>query len=40
MASATTSVAAVLAALSGSDFLSSADASAEQTAALLELAVS
>ena len=39
MASATTSVAAVLSTLSGSDFLSSADASAEQTAALLELAV-
>jgi len=38
MASATTSVAAVLSTLSGSDFLSSADASAEQTAALLELA--
>ena len=38
MASATTSVAAVLSALSGRDFLSSADASAQQTAALLELA--
>ena len=38
MPSATTSVAAVLSALSGRDFLSSADASAQQTAALLELA--
>ena len=39
MASASTSVAAVLTALSGSDFLSSADVSAEQTAALLQLAI-
>ena len=39
MASASTSVAAALTALSGSDFLSSADVSAEQTAALLQLAV-
>ena len=38
MASATTSVAAVLTGLSGSDFLSSADITAEQTAALLQLA--
>ena len=38
MTSATTSVAAVLSALSGKDFLSSADTTAEQTAALLELA--
>ena len=38
MASATTSVAAVLTAMSGSDFLSSVDSSAEQTAALLQLA--
>ena len=38
MASATTSVAAVLSALSGRDFLSSADATAQQTAALLGLA--
>ena len=38
MASATTSVAADLSTLSGRDFLSSADASAGQTAALLELA--
>ncbi|MBL6801343.1 MAG: ornithine carbamoyltransferase [Synechococcus sp. BS307-5m-G37] len=38
MASATTSVAAVLTELSGSDFLSSADITAEQTAALLQLA--
>ena len=39
MASASTSVAAALTALSGSDFLSSADVSAEQTAALLQLAI-
>ena len=39
MASASTSVAAALIALSGSDFLSSADVSAEQTAALLQLAI-
>ena len=38
MAFATTSVAAVLTAMSGSDFLSSVDSSAEQTAALLQLA--
>jgi ornithine carbamoyltransferase len=38
MAFATTSVAAVLTGLSGSDFLSSADITAEQTAALLQLA--
>ena len=38
MASATTSVAAVLTGLSGSDFLSSADTTAQQTAALLQLA--
>ena len=38
MTSATTSVAAVLSALSGNDYLSSADATAEQTSALLELA--
>lgn len=38
MAFATTSVAAVLTAMSGSDFLSSADITAEQTAALLQLA--
>jgi len=38
MASVCTSVAAALTALSGSDFLSSADFSAEQTAALLQLA--
>ena len=38
MASVSTSVAAALTALSGSDFLSSADFSAEQTAALLQLA--
>ncbi|QNJ06546.1 ornithine carbamoyltransferase [Synechococcus sp. MEDNS5] len=38
MAFATTSVAAVLIAMSGSDFLSSADITAEQTAALLQLA--
>ena len=38
MTSATTSVAAVLSALSGKDFLSSADSTAEQTSALLELA--
>ena len=38
MASASTSVAAALTALSGCDFLSSADVSAEQTAALLQLA--
>ena len=38
MTSATTSVAAVLSALSGKDFLSSADTTAEQTTALLELA--
>ena len=38
MASATTSVAAVLTAMSGSDFLSSADTTAQQTAALLQLA--
>ncbi|MGB1195698.1 MAG: ornithine carbamoyltransferase [Synechococcus sp.] len=39
MASASTSVAAALTALGGCDFLSSADVSAEQTAALLQLAV-
>jgi len=39
MASVSTSVAAALTALSGSDFLSSADFSAEQTAALLQLAI-
>ena len=38
MTSATTSVAAVLSALSGNDFLSSADVTSEQTSALLELA--
>ena len=38
MAFATTSVAAVLTGLSGSDFLSSADTTAQQTAALLQLA--
>ena len=38
MTSATTSVAAVLSALSGNDFLSSADATSEQTSALLDLA--
>jgi len=38
MASVCTSVAAALTALSGSDFLSSADLTAEQTAALLQLA--
>ena len=38
MASATTSVAAVLTGLSGSDFLSSADTTAQQTEALLQLA--
>ena len=38
MTSATTSVAAVLSALSGKDFLSSADITAEQIVALLELA--
>ena len=39
MASVCTSVAAALTALSGSDFLSSADITAEQTAALLQLAI-
>ena len=39
MASVCTSVAADLTALSGSDFLSSADITAEQTAALLQLAI-
>ena len=38
MASASTSVAPALTALSGSDFLSSSDFSAEQTSALLQLA--